>query len=194
MSQTTFDVVLVGAGVGSVCCAGELALRGLSPLLIAETNEVCSTLRPVTRYCRVDASGVPAEWVEAARATQGQPTIVYFLNEYGADALEEGRQSAGELAVATGARVLTVACSAQGKPDDAGAVERGVIAYAWLLGEGCDLDRTAFAHDLTGSSLLEAVLVRARNQGMPVPARSIWPFARFSGGGPSDQGCADTGW
>src|SRR5436190_24290670 len=32
-------------------------------------------------YCRVDANGVPAEWVEATVATTGQPTLIYFSGD-----------------------------------------------------------------------------------------------------------------
>jgi hypothetical protein len=74
--------------------------------------------------CPVDAGGVPAEWVEATVATDRQPTVVYFH-------LGDGRPAACDLALATGARVLSVPC-----PSGAGP---GVAAYTWLLGEGVNL-------------------------------------------------------
>jgi len=43
--------------------------------------------------------------------------------------------AAGEMAVSTGARVLTVECTT--------ALD-GVRAYTWLLGEGLDPDTTSF--------------------------------------------------
>lgn len=110
--------------------------------------------------CRVDAGGVPAEWVEATVATEGQPTIVYLLSG-GVDALEQRRPSAGDLAVATGARVFTVACLPQGTPSSHAAVENGMAAYTWLLGEGCDLDVTVFTHDPMDAWLVDAILVTA---------------------------------
>ena len=125
-------------------------------------------------YCQVDAAGVPAEWVEATAAREGQPTIVYFLSaSCCVGALDDSRLSAGELARATGARVLTVACLPEGEGIDAAAVERGIAAYAWLIGEGCNLDLTAFTHDPTGAPLMEAILVTARNDGLPLPTWGI---------------------
>ncbi|WP_205870932.1 FAD-binding protein [Mycolicibacterium holsaticum] len=48
MSSTgTFDVIVVGGGAAGVCCAGELVLHGLRPLLIAEGPEVGYHFRSV---------------------------------------------------------------------------------------------------------------------------------------------------
>ncbi len=44
--MTEFDVIVVGAGAAGVCCAGELVLRGVRPLLIAEASEVGYQFRP----------------------------------------------------------------------------------------------------------------------------------------------------
>lgn len=153
-----------------------LSTVGIPPLLRADVDGPWPQLAtaPKLSYCRVNAAGVPAEWVEATVATEGQPTIVYFVSGgYGVDALEQSRPAAGHLAVATGARVLTVACSYERQPSHAAAVERGIAAYAWLLGEGCDLHLTAVTHDPTGALLVEAILVGAGNHGLPVPAGRI---------------------
>ena len=40
-----FDVIVIGAGAAGLCCAAELVLRGVKPLLISETREVGWTLR-----------------------------------------------------------------------------------------------------------------------------------------------------
>jgi phytoene dehydrogenase-like protein len=45
-SVDQIDVIVVGAGAAGVCCAGELVLRGLRPLLIAESREVGYQFRP----------------------------------------------------------------------------------------------------------------------------------------------------
>lgn len=126
---------------------------------------------PIVSCCQVDAAGVPAEWVEATVATHGQRTFVYFLRDGDRPgALTRSRPSAESFAVATGARVLTVACSSPRQTSQAAAIEDGLAAYAWLIGEGCDPLSTAFIDDSTGAELAEAVLVAAKNQGLPVPA------------------------
>src|SRR2546423_12905475 len=46
MRSVDFDVIVVGAGMAGLACAGELVLRGAKPLLVCETEEVASTFRP----------------------------------------------------------------------------------------------------------------------------------------------------
>ncbi|GAA0623836.1 hypothetical protein GCM10009547_28650 [Sporichthya brevicatena] len=45
MATDEFDVIVVGAGMAGLGCAGELVLRGARPLLICETAEVGSLFR-----------------------------------------------------------------------------------------------------------------------------------------------------
>jgi hypothetical protein len=75
--------------------------RGFVPLASDKTGLLSGgSITPRVSYCRVDAAGVPAEWIDATVATEGQPTFVYFLSgEYGAEALEQSRPSARDLAV-----------------------------------------------------------------------------------------------
>ena len=128
-------------------------------------------------HCRVDAAGIPAEWVETAVASEGQPTIVYFVTDgYGADALERSRRSAHDLAQADAARVLTVACQ---RCSFAGAVDAGLAAYGWLLREGCDVALTSFADDSADAGLADAVLAAASRRGLPLPALSLRPLSEI---------------
>ena len=107
-----------------------------------------------------------AKRAEATRATRGQQTIVYFLGaEHGGGSLERYGLSALEFAIATGARILTVACW--------GAVEDGLAAYVWLLGEGCDTRATAFT-DPVGGTLAAAVLEAGSARGLPLPSAGVW--------------------
>jgi phytoene dehydrogenase-like protein len=46
MTSNEFDAIVIGAGIGGLCCAGELVLQGLKPLLIAEGKEVGVALKP----------------------------------------------------------------------------------------------------------------------------------------------------
>lgn len=145
-------------------------------------------------YCRVDAGGAPAEWVEATVATVGQITLVYFVSDgYGVEALARSRSTAAELAVATGARVLTVACSPSSLSSHAVAIEWGMAVYAWLLGEGCELHLTAFTDDSTAASLADAIRAAALNQGLPVPAvMSDLASLLLVNGGPDVAGIEST--
>ena len=122
-------------------------------------------------HCRVDADGVPAEWVEATVATDGQPTLVYFLGDGRARvALEQARPIAERLAAVTGARILTVACLAGAQRSRAAAVDAGLTAYGWLLCEGCDVDVTTFVSGPSNRAVVMAILNAARTHRLPLPA------------------------
>lgn len=46
MAQDDFDVIVVGAGLAGLCCAGELVLSRAKTLLICETREVGQAIKP----------------------------------------------------------------------------------------------------------------------------------------------------
>ena len=111
-------------------------------------------------HCRVDAGGVPGEWVEACVATPDQPTIVYLHGGRSAGgSLETVRPLARELAIVTGARVLSVECA---------TAADAVTAYAWLCGEGLDVDTTTFA-GAPADGDLPAVRLAVAGFGLPLP-------------------------
>lgn len=45
VGRDQYDVIVVGAGLAGLACAGELILAGQRPLLVCETKEVASTMR-----------------------------------------------------------------------------------------------------------------------------------------------------
>ena len=107
-------------------------------------------------------------------AVEGQPTLVYFLDgRCAADALEESRRRAERVSVATGGRVLTVACRQEATQSLSARAERGITAYAWLIGEGTDVDVTVFMRDSANAALLSTVRVMARTRDLPLPARDL---------------------
>jgi acetyl esterase/lipase len=126
-------------------------------------------------HCRVNAGGVPAEWVEATLASTDQQTLVYFVDGVDpAACVERIRGVAQDLAVETGARVLTIGCRRGPEHPHPTAIEDGVAAYTWLLQEGCNLKRTAFVQDSTNTDLVAAILRAARRPSAGYPlARSI---------------------
>ena len=110
----------------------------------------------------VDADGVQAEWVEAVVATLDQPTIVLFHGEkYAGNALGRARPMAASLAIATGARVLSVAGRS---PDDL------LTAYAWLVKEGLDPRRTAIIDESSDGDRTNDILLTANDRQLPLPA------------------------
>ena len=127
---------------------------------------------PEMTFCGVDADGVAAEWVEATVATAGQWTLICLGTSSGSASLDVARRLARKLAMNTGARVLNVGC----RP--AAAVDDGIAALAWLIGEGTDLERTAFIDDGHCGDAIVNVLSGAMDQGLPVPPVGILSLRR----------------
>lgn len=143
----------------STCApAGRHSDRRLALACTSSHEDECE---PSISRCAVDADGVFAEWIESVVATPGQPTIVYFRTVGPWPETDSRDDPAARLALATGSRVLSVECAS---PAD------GVIAFAWLLAEGLDLDTTT----ITGQpddDLPVAVQALAATQSLPLPRR-----------------------
>ena len=128
--------------------------------------------------CPVDASGVPAVWVERVAASPGQPTLVHFAASPDASGIGSEARLVGALASATGARVLSV--GRRPGPSRPGAeIDDGVATWAWLLGEGCDPTTTAFVTTAFVTTLSDAsrgagILHRATALGLSLPRGGLW--------------------
>jgi hypothetical protein len=137
-------------------------------MIEVEPRRSCWSSPDGVSLCAVNAGGVPAQWVEITEAWIGQMTFLCFEPQpHGWRSPPAAHTFATMLAMATGARVLTVGCRSQPSRQ---AVEDSVAAYAWLLEEGVDLRRTAFVDDPDGAGLTLAVLLAARNHRLPMPA------------------------
>lgn len=129
---------------------------------------------PSVSYCRVDAAGVPAEWVEVTTATPDQMTVLYFrVGPAPSTAVDAARPVAAELAKATGGRVLSVGCRGESLPPSSSAVDDGLAAFAWLLGEGCDPALTVFVANRETAALAHTVFQAARDSGLPIPVGGV---------------------
>lgn len=101
-----------------------------------------------------------AEWIEATVAAPAQPTIVAF-HRGRPDDHQTARWFARQLAASTGARVLNVRCD---------NVSDAVTAYAWLLGEGLDVEKTSVVSARGDRTLIAAVRRSAKQLGLRRPA------------------------
>jgi hypothetical protein len=128
----------------------------------AAVREVLTSVRP--SRVPVDAGGVPAEWVEVAPACPGQQTLVCFPGPE-----SDGAAIATMLALRSSARVLLVPGL---------SVEGGVMAWAWLLHEGCDTATTGFVGTTAGSVRAFDVLAEAQRRGLPLPEGGVWTIPR----------------
>src|SRR5918998_649935 len=96
------------------------------------------------------------------------------------------RQLASRISRAAGARVLVVDYRLAPEHPHPAAVDDAVAAYRWLLGR-VDPARLVVAGDSAGGGLTLAMLVAARDSGLPMPAAAVCisPWVDLEGTGES---------
>lgn len=140
-------------------------------------------------YLEVDASGVPALWAVPHGAAHDGPVLLCFHGGgFVGGSMFTHRKMFAHLAKAIGARALSVDYTLlpQGGVFPRPVIE-GVAAYQWLLDQGIPAGRIAFAGDSAGGHLAMTVQLRARGQGLPLPAATmlISPWIDLAGTGES---------
>jgi acetyl esterase/lipase len=144
-------------------------------------------------FDNVDAGGVPSEWVTAPGASDDRVVLYFHGGAYAICSPRTHRRLTAALSREVGARVLAADYRLAPEHPFPAAVEDGVASYRWLLDQGIALDRLAVAGDSAGGGLTIAVLVAARDAGLPMPAAAlcISPWADLELTAPSVTAKAD---
>ena len=117
----------------------------------------------------VNAGGVPALGV--AEQAAGAPGVLYLHG--GGFVLGSAfghRPLAGALALAAGRGVLVADYRLAPEHPFPAALDDAYAAYRWMLERGGDPARLAVAGDGSGAGLAVSLLVRLRDEGLPLPA------------------------
>jgi acetyl esterase/lipase len=115
--------------------------------------------------------GVRGEWVAPADPRQ---TLVYFHGGgYIGGSVETYRRTTFALARAARARVFALDYRLAPEHRFPCAVEDGLAAYRYVLGEGKGAGRVAFVGDSAGGGLLLATMLAARAAGLPLPSAGV---------------------
>ena len=125
-------------------------------------------------YLETEAGGRPAMWVVPKRSSQDRVLLSIHGGGFVGGSIYTHRKMFGHLAKATGARALLVGYRLL---PEGGAypvpVDEVEAAYRWLLDQGTLARQVAFAGDSVGGWLAIAVQLRARAQGLPLPAAAM---------------------
>lgn len=132
-----------------------------------------------------NAGGVPVE-IGAIGDEPTAATILFFHGGgYSIGSLESHRGMLAALGEAAGARTVAVNYRLAPEHPFPAALDDALAAYRWLLESGVDPHSVAFAGDSAGGGLAVATLVRARDEGLPLPACAVLfsPFTDLAGSG-----------
>jgi acetyl esterase/lipase len=125
-------------------------------------------------YLEPDAAGVPAIWAVPKGCAEDRVLLCVHGGGFVSGSIYTHRKLFAQLAKAAGARALIV-----GYPllPDGGVypvpVDLAVTAYRWLLDQGVDAGHIAFAGDSAGGLVSITAQLRARDQGLALPAATM---------------------
>jgi acetyl esterase/lipase len=126
-----------------------------------------------TRTTTVDAGGIPAVRV-ATRASQPHRHVLYLHGGgfvTGSSSLY--RHLTWRLADATRAHLLSVDYRLAPEHPFPAALQDAIGAYRWLLAQGADPRHVAVVGDSAGGNLAFALLLKARDENLPLPAAAV---------------------
>ncbi|MXZ85666.1 MAG: alpha/beta hydrolase [Acidimicrobiia bacterium] len=124
----------------------------------------------------VEISGVPgAAWLRPeSHDPDGLPALLFFHGGgYRVGSIISHQGFGSHLASLIPARVLMIDYRLAPEDPFPAAVDDCVAAYRWMLDTGIDPARIAYIGDSAGGGLVGAVMLGARNQGLPLPGAGV---------------------
>ena len=142
---------------------------------------------PDAKVEKVDAGGVPSEWVMAPGYDTGRAILYLHGGGYAIGSLNTHRRLAYDISAASAAKVLLIDYRLAPEHPFPAAVDDAASAWRWLLQQGFAPNRLAIAGDSAGGGLTIATLVnlRDKNLGLPACAVAISPWVDLEGLGNS---------
>ncbi|HEX2944152.1 MAG TPA: alpha/beta hydrolase [Rhodopila sp.] len=137
-------------------------------------------------YIETNAGGVPAMWAVPKGCQEDRVLLCSHGGGYVTGSMYTHRKVYGHLAKAVGCRALIVHYGRAPENVHPGPVNDMAKAYAWLLEQGIKPQHIALTGDSAGGALAVTTMLRAREQGLPLPAASMplspWLDMEASGG------------
>ena len=124
-------------------------------------------------YEEVDASGVPAMWVTPDGCERSRVLVYFHGGGYCYCSMRSHAKLVGHLASAAGCRGLAVDYRLAPEDPHPAAVIDALTAYRWLLDLGIEPGHVAVAGDSAGGGITMALLLKARDEGLPLPATGV---------------------
>ena len=118
----------------------------------------------------VNADSVPAEWSTAPTADPARAILFLHGGGYISGSITSHRPLATAIGRAAGARTLAIGYRRAPEHPFPAALEDTVAGYRFLLDQGLAPQSIAVAGDSAGGGLTIALMVAARDRGLPLPS------------------------
>ena len=164
---------------------------GVDPMVVArQANDLFASWASDTgaMVTEVDADGVRALWVDPAGADQQRVVLYFHGGAYAIGSADHVAKMLGHVAQLAGCRALSVDYRLAPEHTFPAAVDDAVIAYGWLLDQAVRPGSVVVAGDSAGGGLSLALLLRAKAEGLPLPAGAV-PISPWA-----DLACTNAGW
>ena len=128
---------------------------------------------PDTRTLAVDAGGVEADRISTPLSEWGRHILFLHGGAFIIGSPSLYRHLTWRIASAARAHVLCVDYQLAPEHPFPAALDDAVTAYRWLLADGADPQRIAVMGDSAGGGLALSLLLRLRDEGIPLPAAAV---------------------
>lgn len=127
-------------------------------------------------YAEVDAGDVPAIWCNPIGAAEDRVIVFTHGGGYVVGSMHTHRKLAGHLAKRVGCRALVIDYKRAPEHPHPAPTADAVTAYRWLLDQGIEPGHIATCGDSAGGGMCTAMVIQARDEGLPLPA-AIMPLS-----------------
>ena len=128
---------------------------------------------PDVTVFEIEADGVPCQWITAPDVPQNKLIIYFHGGAYAACSPTTHQDLISRLSRASGAAALGVDYRLAPEHVFPAAVEDSITAYKWVLGHGFEPADIVLAGDSAGAGLVLAVMLAAKDSGVPLPAAGV---------------------
>lgn len=139
----------------------------------AKSAKIMGRLPKGIQNTGVDLDGLPAEWIQPAQADTGTAILYLHGGGYVLGTIEMHRPIVAKFVKASGVRALLIGYRLAPEHPFPAALKDALEAYAWLLDQGLDPAKIAFAGDSGGGGLCLATLLALKDQGLPLPTAAV---------------------
>jgi len=131
--------------------------------------------KPPASVCtsHVSAGGVPADLISTPASEPRRYVLFLHGGAFIIGSPRLYRHLTWRIAAAAQAQVLAVDYRLAPEHPFPAALEDAVASYRWLIGEGVDPQRIAVMGDSAGGGLVFSLMLRLRDDGLPLPAAAV---------------------
>ena len=127
-------------------------------------------------YLDIDAIGTPCLWAVPHGCDESRVLLALHGGGCVTGSRFSHRKMFGHIAKAVGCRVLIVDYARAPEQQAPSQVNESLKVYEWLLGQGIEAAHIATVGDSAGGNLCTAVVLAARDKGVPLPA-AVMPLS-----------------